>query len=216
MKESNVIIIDYGSGNLLSVRRALESFGVEVKVTSSPDAVRSASRLILPGVGAFAHGMIALKKLGLDLAIHQAVSGGVPLLGICLGMQLLMEESQEHELSYGLGIIPGRVVSLPALDIHGEKLKVPHIGWGRLIPSMNENFGSSVLAGLTNTDQVYFAHSYQVVPESIDTRVAETSYGGHQILAALRKDNVSGVQFHPEKSGEIGLQILRAFVFGHS
>ncbi len=208
----NVVVIDYGMGNLYSVQRGLERCGVSATLTSDPSEIASAQKLLLPGVGAFGDAMAELNQLGLVPAIKKAVESGTPILGICLGMQLLMEESEEFGLTTGLGLIPGRVIPIPQSGTNGDRLKVPHIGWSSLNPvSSQPSWNSVMMGGVASGDSVYFVHSFMVQPTNPAVRVADTLYGGHQISAVIKKDNVVGCQFHPEKSGNIGLQILRNF-----
>ena len=210
MSKAEVTIVDYGVGNLLSVRRALEHCGANVVVTSKPEQVAQAAKLVLPGVGAFDHAMGSLNDLGLIPAI-QAAAKRVPLLGICLGMQLLLEESDEFNKTKGLGIIPGRVVAIPRITVQGDKQKVPHIGWNSLITGAL-SWRDTLLSEVANGSAVYFVHSYMAVPADPTHRLADCVYGGHRITAILKADNVIACQFHPEKSGEVGLKILSGFI----
>jgi glutamine amidotransferase len=211
--EKEITIVDYGVGNLLSVKRALEYCGAKVCLTSNPDHVLSAQKLVLPGVGAFPKAMELLKKSGLDLSVKQYAKKSKPLLAICLGMQLLMEESEEFELTQGLGIIPGRVVPLPKMNWEGIRNKIPHIGWGKLTQMDSDcNWQSSVLENIESGDSVYFVHSFMVETKSRGDCLAKVNYSGIEIPAVIRKGTITGCQFHPEKSGEVGLNILRTFV----
>jgi glutamine amidotransferase len=210
MSSPDITVVDYGVGNLLSVRRALEYCGATVVVTSNPDQVAQAAKLVLPGVGAFDYAMKALTDLGLVPAI-QSASERVPLLGICLGMQLLLEESDEFNQTKGLGVIAGRVVALPRTTVQGDKLKVPHIGWNSLIEGPL-SWKDTPLSEVGQDSAVYFVHSYMAVPVDPTHRLADCIYGGHRITAILKADNVMGCQFHPEKSGKVGLKILSGFI----
>lgn len=212
MRKARVVIVDYGVGNLLSVHRAVEECGAEVITSSEPDVIARADRVILPGVGAFAIGMQALESLGLAEVIKEIAAGGIPLLGICLGMQLLLDESEEHGLTKGLGIIPGRVVPVPSLSHDGLPLKIPHVGWNSLIVPEGSAWNKMILKNTTPGDSVYFVHSFMAKPEDPKTRIAECLYGGNRISAAIGDGNVVGCQFHPEKSGEVGLRILGVFL----
>ena len=208
-----VTVIDYGVGNLLSVSRALEHCGAKVTVTADPKSILSASRVVLPGVGAFADGMAALQANGLDTVACQVAAKGTPLLGICLGMQLLFDESEEFGATTGLGLIPGRVVNIPAITTTGESQKIPHIGWNELVlPSQYRSWQTKLLTDVTPGEAVYFVHSFMAVPASNSHRLADCIYGGIPISAAVQRENVAGCQFHPEKSGEVGLKILRRFI----
>lgn len=209
---SSVVVIDYGVGNLFSVRRALEYCGAEVTLTSDPRAILSASRLVLPGVGAFADGMRGLAEHGLISAIQAYANSGRPFLGICLGMQMLATASEEFGEHAGLGIVPGRVTAIPRTGIDGTPHKIPHIGWTELAqPERAADWGNTILADLEPGASVYLVHSYAVTPENDSHRLADCFYNGRRISAAIRKGNVYGCQFHPEKSGEAGLRILDRF-----
>ena len=211
--EPRVIVIDYGLGNLFSVVRALHAVGAAATITSSAEAVRRAERLILPGVGAFGEGMQRLQSGGLIDPLLQALQSGRRLLGICLGMQLLFSESEEFGSYEGLGLIEGRVTRLHETDVAGRRIKVPHVGWSGLNPSPpDERWGSSILRGLTQGDMTYFVHSFAASPAQDADSIAQMSYGGRDYCAVVQRGNIIGCQFHPEKSGEIGLQILRNFV----
>ena len=213
MNLPEVAVIDYGFGNLLSVQRGLEHCGAKVTLVADPEQILAATRVVLPGVGAFGNAMHALERLGLVAAIRDIAHRQTPLLGICLGMQLLLEESEEFGITAGLGLIPGRVVSVPTQTLSGGTQKIPHIGWSELQQT-------SVLGGwegtlLQDNDQgeaAYFVHSFMAVPADPAHRIADCVYGGHLIPAAIRRDQITGCQFHPEKSGEVGLKILRKFL----
>lgn len=207
-----VTIIDYGIGNLYSVKRAVEvSGGEDIRVSGCPEAIAAADKLILPGVGAFEDGMKGLRDRGLVPHIIAAGRAGKPLLGICLGMQLLATTSEEFGLHTGLGLIPGEVKPIPRKSIDGDALKVPFIGWSPL--TLNEHHLSykNYLATIQGK-AVYLVHSYQLEPNDPSHLLASYSVGGHMITAAVRDGNITGVQFHPEKSGAVGLQIMREFI----
>lgn len=213
MQMNEVTVIDYGVGNLLSVSRALEHCGARVTITSESAAILASARVVLPGVGAFSDGMAALQAKGLDTLVHQLAVAGTPLLGICLGMQMLFDESEEFGATAGLGLIPGRVVHIPATTTTGEPHKIPHIGWNELVlPVQCDTWQSGLLADVEPGEAVYFAHSFMVVPASQEFRLADCNYGGIPISAAVQRDNVMGCQFHPEKSSAVGLKILRRFI----
>jgi imidazole glycerol-phosphate synthase subunit HisH len=213
LRKTEVAVINYGIGNLLSVRRGLECCGARVSVTSEPEQILLADRVVLPGVGAFADGMEGLKTSGLDKVVHELVKKGTPLLGICLGMQMLMDESEEFGLSKGLGLIPGRVIPVPVLTSGGNQQKVPHIGWNELVfPAGHSQWENSLMEEIKPGDAVYFVHSYMALPDNPAHRIADCVYGGNFLAATIARDNVTGCQFHPEKSGEIGLKILRRFL----
>jgi len=213
MTAPEVTVIDYGVGNLLSVRRALEYCGGRVAVTSDPASVLASRRVVLPGVGAFAHGMTELRRNGLDEVVQEVARGGIPVLGICLGMQMLLDGSEEFGETVGLGLIPGSVVELPAKTREGEPQKIPHIGWGSLVfPEGSTSWAGTPLANVMAGDSVYFVHSFMAGPGNRDHLIANCLYRGVSVTAAVRCERVFGVQFHPEKSGEVGLTILRTFL----
>jgi len=196
-----IAILDYGIGNLRSVEKALRHVGADVLVTGDADAVRAARALVLPGVGAFGDGMAQLKARGLVPVIEEAAAAGRPILGICLGMQLLFEGSEEMGHHRGLGLLRGRVRRFP------PGLKVPHIGWNQ-VHIIRPN---PLLEGLASGSWVYFAHSYYVEPREDHTILATTEYG--RPFASVVGDGACfGLQFHPEKSQQAGLSILRRFV----
>jgi glutamine amidotransferase len=213
MADAEVAVIDYGVGNLLSVRRALEHCGASVSVTANPEVILAAARVVLPGVGAFANAMSQLRLLRLDSVAQEVVARGIPLLGICLGMQMLLDESEEFGINSGLGLIPGRVVPVPATAADGTPHKIPHIGWNSLmLPKGRASWTGSPLQDVNPGDAVYFLHSFMADPSDPTDRLADCRYGGAAISAAIARGNVIGCQFHPEKSGEIGLKVLRAFL----
>ncbi|CAM4509950.1 imidazole glycerol phosphate synthase subunit HisH [Paenibacillus macerans] len=198
-----IAIVDYGMGNLHSVGKAVERLGYEGIVTGDEARVLAADGVLLPGVGAFGDAMEHLRASGLDAVVRQAAASGKPLLGICLGMQLLFDESEEHGRNEGLGLLPGRAVRFAG----GAGLKVPHMGWNRLEFLQPEN---PLLAGLEE-GHVYFVHSYHVLPERREDLLAVTDYG-HPVTAIVGRGNVYGMQFHPEKSGQLGMALLRNFL----
>jgi len=210
---SDVVIIDYGIGNLLSVRRAIEFCGASVDISNDPSTILSAPRVILPGVGAFSNGMAELRRLGLDNVVRQIATCGTPLLGICLGMQMLLDGSDEFGANSGLGLIPGWVVKVPPIDAVGNPLKIPHIGWGSLtLAPGRTSWCGTLLEDVHTEEAVYFVHSFMAVPQNESNRVADCHYSGVAIAAVIQNGNITGCQFHPEKSGDVGLRILRRFV----
>lgn len=204
----HVTVVDYGVGNLLSVANALHKCGAEVAVESSPLFLGKAERLLLPGVGAFADGMAELHSRGLVEPLRQYAASGRPFLGVCLGMQMLLEGSDEFGASAGLGIVPGWVKRLP--DQAG--IKLPHIGWSAIVPAEGSQWNDSLLAGTPEGEEVYFVHSFAAEPRERSDWQAVTAYGEYRFCSALRSSNVTGFQFHPEKSGEAGLRIIREFL----
>lgn len=208
-----VTLIDYGIGNLLSVRRAFEACGTEVVQTEDPAEIAAAEYLVLPGVGAFADGMQELLSRQLVDPIRAACASGKPVMGICLGMQMLFTESDEHQRTPGLGIIPGRVEAIPQESANGAWRKIPHIGWNELLPPVGaSSWSEGLFANLGSHPAGYFVHSYSCVPRSKDAVLAECAYEGILICAAVQQGKVYGCQFHPEKSGSIGLRIVMNFL----
>ncbi len=212
MSGPEVTVIDYGLGNLLSVQRGLEHCGATVTLTADPEQILGARRVVLPGVGAFANAMQALHQLDLVAVIRELAHRQTPLLGICLGMQLLLDESEEFGSTQGLGLIPGRVIPVPAQGLTGEMQKIPHIGWSALQPSVSDDWSGTLLQDNKSGEAAYFVHSFMAVPTDPVHRIAESAYGGHKIAAVIGRDQITGCQFHPEKSGEVGLKILRRFI----
>lgn len=212
MNTPEVVVIDYGVGNLLSVQRGFERCGARVILTADPKKILSAKRVVLPGVGAFANAMMALNNLGMVEVIRELSDRKTPLLGICLGMQLLLEESDEFGTTEGLGLIPGRVIAVPDLTLSGGVQKIPHIGWSALQPSNgNADWQNTLLKDNHQGDAAYFVHGFMANPQKASHRIADCLYGGHKISAMIGRDHIVGCQFHPEKSGEVGLKILRRF-----
>ena len=198
-----IAIIDYGAGNIKSVEKALVKLGGEPVLTSDPDMVVKADKLILPGVGSFGTAMESLNKLALSDAIRTAVKRGTPLLGICLGLQLLFESSEESPGAKGLSLLPGKIVKIPS----AEGLKIPHMGWNSLTVSKD----SRLLGHLADEPYVYFVHSYYLKAGDEKIVSAICDYGV-TIHAAVESENVFATQFHPEKSSETGLSILSKFL----
>ncbi|MFL5760641.1 MAG: imidazole glycerol phosphate synthase subunit HisH [Thermomicrobiales bacterium] len=194
-----IAVVDYGAGNLRSIRRALEAAGAETLITSDPDTVRRSDAAVLPGVGNASHCMRRIKELGLDSAMRDIVVAGKPFFGICVGMQLLFEHQEEGD-SDGLGFLPGRVRSL-----HGA-VKIPHMGW-----SISRNIRSSPIGDEGDTRYFYFVHSYVTEPDDANDVVAVATYGS-EFPSVVARDNIWGAQFHPEKSGPDGLTFVAAFV----
>lgn len=198
-----IAIIDYGAGNLQSVQKALQFIGCEAKITADREEILAADHCILPGVGSFGDCMQYIRERKLVTPILDYVESGKPFLGICLGMQLLFEESEESPGVTGLGIFPGKFRRIPA----GEGLKIPHIGWNSLDVCKKDG----ILANLPENPYVYFVHSYYLHAKDPSIVSARTQYGV-QIDASVQRGNVHATQFHPEKSGAIGLQMLRNFI----
>ena len=201
---AKIAIVDYGVGNLYSLCSSLRAIGADAVVTPDADVLRAADRIILPGVGAFADAAAKLRATGLDQVICEQAAAGKKIMGICLGMQMLFEKSYEYGEHDGLGLIPGRIV--PMSGYIPEDLKVPHIGWNPLIFKGERH---PLLRYLKEGDCVYFVHSYFAT--DCDGSVIATAEYGRELTAAVARGNVMGCQFHPEKSGPVGLSILRAF-----
>lgn len=198
-----IAIIDYDAGNLRSVEKALLSIGEETIVTRKHDEILAADKVILPGVGAFGDAMRKLKEYGLVDTIHEAVDSGKPFLGICLGLQLLFRRSDESDGVEGLSILPGEILRIP----EATGIKIPHIGWN----SLEVSEGARLFKGLGENPYVYFVHSYYLKADDDSIVAATAEYGGTLIHASVQKDNVYACQFHPEKSGSVGMQILKNF-----
>jgi glutamine amidotransferase len=194
----HIVIIDYGLGNLRSVQKAFEHAGARVSISSNPSEITNADALILPGVGAFCDGIKNLNQI--KNTLYDAVNNGTPLLGICLGMQLLLSESEEDGHHHGLDLIPGRVVRFPPTR------KIPHMGWNNL----NIKKHTPLLEGIPNQSYVYFVHSYYVDTKPEHT-IATSEYSV-EFAAIIQKNNIIATQFHPEKSGKVGLQMIRNFL----
>jgi glutamine amidotransferase len=208
-----ITIIDYGAGNLLSVKRSFEFLESNVIVTSDPKTILKSDRLVFPGVGAFPKAMNSLKRLDLINPIIEMVQNQKPLLGLCLGMQLLFEQSEEFGITQGLGLIKGQVISIPNLNASRELIKIPHIGW-KSLKSLNagEDWSRTILSDVNHGEFTYFVHSYMAEPTDRSLILAEVIYEGVQIPAVIKKNNITGCQFHPEKSGVTGLKILKKFL----
>ena len=198
-----IAIVDYGVGNLYSLERSFHAIGEPVTVSADPKVIAGADKILLPGVGAFGDAAEKLRATGLDAVVKEQAATGKPLMGICLGMQLLFDEGHEYGVHPGLGLIPGKV--LPIKDVIPEGLKIPHMGWNAL--KMQKE--SPLFRYIKQGDCVYFVHSYYAA-QCREHTIATAEYGA-QLTAAVQKDNVFGCQFHPEKSGTVGLNILRAF-----
>ena len=201
-----IAIVDVCSGNLRSVERAIAKVGGDVVVTRDPDVVRKADKIVVPGQGAFGVFMRGLVERGLGDALREAIASGRPYLGICLGLQILFEESEEQGPVAGLGVYRGKVVKLAPTD---PTLKVPHMGWNRIAQRRPER----LVAGIPDGAYVYFVHSFHAMPEDPSILALESVHGV-RVCAAIRRDNVFACQFHPEKSQAVGLQLLSNFVEG--
>jgi glutamine amidotransferase len=210
-------VVDYGIVNLRNILRGLKHVGAKVEVTHDPERLLKAERVILPGVGAFAAGMAELGSRNLDQALIEVAAVGRPVLGICLGMQMLLETSTENGRHQGLGLIPGDVIPIPKEgdNTSERRRKVPHIGWNALdYPSHMTTWRNTCLNATSQGAFFYFVHSFMAALESTTYVLAQCNYEDLPIVAAIAKDNITGLQFHPERSGPEGLQILKTFVSG--
>lgn len=213
---SQIAIVDFGLGNLFSVRHACEHVGLQANITSLKEDILGADAVILPGVGAFGDAMGALQKLDLVSPLRDAAASKIPLIGICLGMQLLMQESFEFGRYEGLGLIDGAVLPLDNPFESSRRLKVPHVGWNRIYHpgaaaqtsdggfSRDRGWADSPLAGLNKGEFMYFVHSFYAEPDPCDLALSKTRYGDVEFCSSFRKDNLFGFQFHPERSGRFG------------
>lgn len=201
-------IIDYEMGNLRSVEKAFEKLGFEARVSADPKDINTADKVVLPGVGAFRDCINNLREGGFVEPLLAHVEAGKPLLGICVGMQMLFDESEEFGCHQGLGLIPGKVVRFPSGMMEGsERLKVPHMGWNNI--SLKK--ASPIFSGVEDNSFVYFVHSYYCDAENTDDVAASCTYGDVEFCASIWRDNIIASQFHPEKSQDIGLQIFKNF-----
>lgn len=208
MKKQRISIVDYGVGNLRSLQRAFEHFKSDVQITEDPGDLSESAGIVLPGDGAFATGMNGLAVRGLRRAVVDFVQSKKPILGICLGAQILLSEGYEFGHHRGLGLIPGKVTRFPK-DV-GEK--IPQIGWNRIYAPPGKSWAGTIFNGIGPGSNVYFIHSYIIEPEKKSDILAESTYGDFQFCSAVRRGNIYGCQFHPEKSGKVGLSIIKNFI----
>ena len=214
LKSPTVTVIDYGIGNLLNVVRALQHCGAEVTVADdATQVVNMPDRLVLPGVGAFRDGMQELKARGFDDLVKSFALTERPFLGICVGAQMLFDVGEEFGDYPGLGLIPGRVVPVPQIDVSGKQHRIPHIGWGMLEkPATRTSWKGTILNRIEVLEPMYFVHSFAPSPTKEEHRLADTHYNGVRICAAVARGSIYGCQFHPERSAQHGLNILLAFL----
>lgn len=206
-----VTLIDYGIGNLLNTVRALEHCGASVQVIDKASTESAnAERLVLPGVGAFGDGMRELRARGFDDLVKRFAQTGRPFLGICVGMQMMFDASEEMGEHSGLGLIGGRVLAVPATGTNGERHRVPHIGWRPL--RVVQGWDGSILSKAAPGDRVYFVHSFSAYPVDSQVTLADVDYDGRSICSTVHQENLYGCQFHPERSAETGLEMLRQFL----
>ena len=210
--QESIAIVDYGVGNLFSVNKAFTQIGVKSIITSNAREIANATRVVLPGVGAFKNGMKKLIEADLASVVIEVAQSGKPFLGICLGAQLLFESSEEFGNTPGLGLIKGKVISIPSKSNSAERIRIPNIGWNNLVyPRESSSVDGTILDSIPERSMTYFVHSFMMSPDDPSNRLADVDYEGIRICAAVQSKNISGTQFHPEKSGDVGLQILRNF-----
>lgn len=210
MKNKKISVVDYGLGNIFSIRQALLSCGVDVVVTDSADVIDNSDAILLPGVGAFSDAMNKLRHTEMDQLLVKQVQKGKPLLGICLGLQLLFETSEEFGSNQGLSLIKGNVIRFPE-SYKGNQLNIPFIGWNRLV-KRPEHLGSKLLNDIGPNQKFYFVHSYHVRPVDQSCIVAECNYLDYVYPAIVQSENISGMQGHPEKSAEQGLLFYKNWI----
>jgi glutamine amidotransferase len=199
-----VLLVDYGMGNVASARRSFEECGASVVLSDDPDCVRSADRIVVPGVGAFAQAMRRLRECGWVDAIREAAHEGVPVLGICLGMQLLADEGDEGGIAQGFGLIHGRIERMVSTTPHE---RIPHVGWNEVYPVS----GAQLFTGIDPGSDFFFVHSYRFLPSDPASVLATTPFCG-EVVSAVQDGRITGVQFHPEKSSRAGFQLIRNFL----
>ena len=213
MNNKQVTVIDLGIGNLFSIVSALKYCGSEVTVTSESKIIENSSLIILPGDGAFNYAMTQVKERGLLKTLKNIKNTNKKLLGICIGMQILFDYSLEFGKNDGLGLISGNVIPIPSYSAEGKKITIPQMGWNSLVLGNYSNgWEDTLLKNNSPLDEVYFIHSFMAVPSNINNRVADCIYEGHKIAAFVKNKNICGCQFHPEKSGKLGLKILKEFI----
>ena len=206
-----VTIVDYGVGNLLSVRAALEYCGASINFSADPDEIMTSDRLLLPGVGAFIESMDDMDNTALTEPVREFARSGKPVLGICLGSQMLFSSSIEYGYRDGLNLVAGEVIEIPKSGTNGISHRIPHMGWNKL-RECNNKWDGTILEDVEPGASVYFAHSYMGQPENANLRIADCDYTGIKILAVIQNENIHGCQFHPEKSGTVGLRVIENYL----
>ncbi len=210
---NNITIVDYGTSNLNSIKRALKKIGAEVQITNDAKNIQNADRLILPGVGSFGNGMKKLNDLDITNSLNTFIKKGNPFLGICLGMQMLLSSSEEDVKENGLNYIDGKVIKIPTNKEKNYNRKIPHIGWSNLeLSEKPSNEKVKIFYNLCENDFFYFVHSYVCMTKDINNTIATCDYNNYNVTAAIQYNNIIGLQFHPEISGMSGLKILNNFL----
>ena len=204
-----IVVVDYGLGNIHSLIKAFASLGQVVILSSDREVIENADSVVLPGVGAFAAAMKGLAKFGLVEAIKKVAAADIPLLGICVGAQMLFSEGHEFGVHPGLDIVSGKVVKFDPKECNE---KIPNIGWNAILPPKGKSWDNTIFKSIRPNDQLYFVHSYFFQPDRQDSILSETVYGGYKFCSAVRRGNVYGCQFHPEKSGQVGRSIIDNFI----
>jgi len=208
-REKKIVIVDYGLGNIHSISKAFANFGQKIIISNDSEVIENADGVVLPGVGAYGAAMKGLEKFDLVSTISKIADQNKPLLGICVGAQLFFSEGHEFGIHKGLGIVPGKVIKFdPKLCSE----KIPHIGWNSIFPKEGKTWENTIFENVGPADQLYFVHSYYFKPDSEENILSMTTYGGYMFCSAVKKGNVYGCQFHPEKSGKIGLNIIHGFI----
>lgn len=208
-KNRDIVIVDYDVGNIHSARKAFLNFGKTTVLSNDPEVIEKACGVVLPGVGAFSAAMDGLKKYGLVDTIKKVAAENKPLLGICVGAQVFFSEGHEFGIHQGLGIIQGKVIRFNPSEC---REKIPQVGWNSIFPPNQISWGGTIFEHLKQEDQLYFVHSYFFKPDSEDDILSMTNYGGFEFCSAVKKGNIYGCQFHPEKSGKVGLSIIQNFI----
>ena len=204
-----IAVVDYDLGNVRSILSAFDNKGAQVQLTNDRNEILESDGVVLPGVGAFKHGMESLEKYGLVEIIKEYIDTGKPFMGICLGMQMLFNESEEYGHTKGLSLISGKVVKLPKKNICNEKL--PHVSWNEIKGNV-DNWPNTILEGIRNSSDMYFVHSFVAQPTDEGHILSTTEYSDWNFCSTVKKDNIYGCQFHPEKSGKVGLEIINNFM----